>query len=202
MGYEIMSQRSVHVKIPLERVGVLIGPDGRIKRVVEKKLLVNIEIDSPSGDVELSSRESDPSLLLRARDIVLAIGRGFSPERAFNLFKEDSNLYVIDLRELFATPSDIQRVKSRIIGKAGKTRRIIEEETMTKVSVYGHTVSIIGDVEHMEVAKEAIDMLIRGNLHRNVYRYLDTKRSELKKIEMEIWKPTSEILKGEVKKGV
>jgi len=197
-----MSEHSIHIKIPLNRVGVLIGSGGLVKKTVEEKLRLKIDVDSRTGDIELVSSEPDPSLLFRARDIVLAIGRGFSPERAFKLLNEDLNLYVIDLQEFFKSPSDIQRVKSRIIGKKGKTRRIIEEETMTSLSVYGDTVSIIGDIEHLEAAREAVEMLIRGVLHRSVYRYLDIKRSELRKIEMELWKSTPEILKGERKRHV
>jgi ribosomal RNA assembly protein len=118
----------------------------------------------------------------------MAIGRGFSPKKAFSLFDENVNLYIIDLQDFLRSPSDIQRVKSRIIGTKGKTRRIIEEETMTSLSIYGDTISIIGDIEHLKVAKEAIDMFIRGAYHRSVYRYLNMKRNELREIEMELWK--------------
>lgn len=190
-----MSEHSINLKIPLERVGVLIGSSGRVKETIEGKLKVSIEVDSQGGDVKVVCASPDPSLLFRARDMVLAIGRGFSPERAFKLLSEDMSLCVIDLRELFESPSDIQRVKSRIIGREGKARRIIEAETMTGISVYGYTVSIIGDVDHLEVAREAVEMLIRGVLHRNVYKYLSAKRNDLRKIEMELWKPAPESVK-------
>lgn len=197
-----MTERSINIKIPLERVGVLIGVRGHVKDTIEKRLGVKIIINSKDGDVNLTSSDPDPSLLFRARDIVLTIGRGFSPEKAFKLLNEDINLCVIDLRELFESISDITRVKSRIIGKAGKTRRILEEETTTSISVYGYTVSIIGDLEHLEVAKEAVEMFIRGVLHRNVYKYLSMKRNDLRKTEMELWKPTPELLNKEEKKHV
>lgn len=183
-----MIERSNRIKIPLERVGVLIGHNGRVKGTIEERLEVRLDVDSKTGDIKVTSTGSDPSLLFRARDIVLAIGRGFSPEGAFNLFDEDLNLYVLDLEERCRSPSDIRRVKSRIIGKDGKTRRILEEETTTKISIYGRTVSIIGDVQHLMVARDAVEMLIKGDLHRSVYRYLDRKRAELKDSEMELWK--------------
>jgi len=197
-----MSTRNIHVKIPIERIGVLIGTDGCVKEAIERKLDVKIEVDSASGDVELISSGPDPSLLFRARDIVLAVGRGFSPEISFRLLNENLNLYVIDLRELFRSAADIRRVKSRVIGRGGKTRRIIEEETMTNISVYGHTISIIGDVVHIDVAKEAIEMLIKGVLHRDAYKFLDRKRNELRNIEMELWSSPSDILKKEKRRNV
>jgi ribosomal RNA assembly protein len=99
---------------------------------------------------------------------------------------------VIDLGEFFGrSDSDIKRVKSRIIGEHGKTRRNLEEMTGTKVSLYGHTVAIIGDVEHSDVAREAVEMFIKGRTHTSVYRFLQAKRDELKRIEMEIWRESS-----------
>lgn len=194
----MMSERSIHIKIPVRRVGVLIGSDGNIKKTIENQLRMKIDINSKTGDVKLSSVEHDPSYLFIAKDIVFAIGRGFSPERALKLLNEDVHLYAIDLREIFRSPSDIQRIKSRIIGKKGKTRRIIEEDTKTYLSIYGHTISIIGDIEHLDVAKEAVEMLMGGVLHRNVYRYLDRKRVKLREIERELWKKSKlEFLKKE-----
>jgi len=179
------------VKIPKERIGVLIGPNGETKREIEENLNVRLEVNSGSGDVTINLNEdsNDPFQLFRARDIVLAIGRGFSPQRAFRLMRnEDDILTIIDLREIFGkNKSDIKRVKGRIIGKDGKTRRIIEESTETYISVYGHTVSIIGGVEGSRIAREAIDMLIRGSQHATVYRFLQRKRHELKKRELELW---------------
>jgi len=178
------------VKIPKERIGVLIGPNGKVKRGIEENLNVTLEIDSETGDVTINMNEDskDPSLLFKARDMVLAIGRGFSPQRAFRLLQDDAMLTIIDLRDIFGkSKSDIRRVKGRIIGKEGKTRRIIEEYTNSYVSVYGHTVSIIGGVEESEIAREAINMLIKGNQHATVYRFLQRKRGELKRRELELW---------------
>lgn len=179
------------VKIPKERIGVLIGPEGRDKQRIEETLRVELQIDSQTGDVTINLNEgvNDPSLLFKARDYVSAVGRGFSPERAFKLLENEENtLTIIDLREIFGRSlSDVQRVKGRIIGKEGKTRKIIEELTETSISVYGHTVSIIGGVEQTEVAREAINMLIKGSQHATVYRYLNRKRQELKRRRLELW---------------
>jgi ribosomal RNA assembly protein len=192
-----MAKPSSFVKIPKERVGALIGPEGRIKKVIESKLMVELQIDSESGGVTvtLSEKAEDPSMLFRAQDVVNAVGRGFSPEHAFRLINdEEALLDVIDLRTVFGrSESDIRRIKGRIIGMNGKTRKIIEELTDTNVAVYGHTVSIIGNAEQAEAAREAIQMLVKGSLHSTVYRFLHRKRRELKKKMLEIWeKPPEE----------
>lgn len=191
-----MARASTFLKIPKERVGVLVGPEGKTKKNIEKMLSVELQIDSETGDVTLLLAENaDPSLLFRAKDVVTAIGRGFSPEHAFRLIRnEDAMLDVIDLRTVFGrSESDIKRVKGRIIGMNGKTRRIIEELTDTNIAVYGYTVSIIGDVEEIEAAREAIQMLVKGSLHSTVYRFLHRKRRELKKRMLQLWeKPPEE----------
>jgi ribosomal RNA assembly protein len=187
---------SVFVKIPRDRVGVLIGPDGKTRRNIEDKLSVQLQIESDSGDVTitLAKDAKDPSLLFKTKDVVTAIGRGFSPEHAFRLTRdEDAILEVIDLRAIFGrSESDIRRIKGRIIGMNGKTRRTIEELTDTNVAVYGHTVSIIGTFDQIQVARNAVQMLIDGSQHHSVYRFLQKKRRDLKKKMLEIWEKPSE----------
>jgi len=196
----VVARASTFTKIPKDRIGALIGPEGRVKQVLEKRLRVELTIDSESGDVTimLAPNAEDPSQLFRAQEVIAAIGRGFSPERAFRLIDdEDAILEVIDLREMFGTsPSELQRVKGRIIGEDGKTRRIIEELSEADVSVHGHTVAIIADMDEMEVAREAVKMLLRGSQHSTVYRYLHRKRRDLKKKKLELWeKPPEEVEK-------
>ncbi len=186
-----MARANTFIKIPKERVGVLIGPDGRIKKSIEEKLAVELQIDGEAGDVNILLKENatDPSTLFRAKDVVTAIGRGFSPEHAFRLIRdEEAILDVVDLRIVFGkSEADIKRVKGRIIGMNGKTRTIIEELTEANVGVYGHTVAIIGTIEQAQIAREAIEMLIKGNMHGTVYRFLHRKRRELKKKKLELW---------------
>ena len=195
-----MSRPSTFVRIPKDRIGALIGPEGRIKERIEKQLRIEMSIDSETGDVTLTlaPNAEDPSVLFRAKEVVTAVGRGFSPERAFRLIQdEDALLEIIDLREIFGRSlSDLERLKGRIIGQEGKTRRIIEELTDADVSVYGHTVSIIADADEMDIAREAIQMLLKGRQHSSVYRFLHRKRRELKKKKLELWeKPPEELLK-------
>jgi len=191
-----MARVSAFLRIPKERVGVLIGPEGKTKKGIEEKLSVELQIDSEAGDVTfiLAENAKDPSLLFKAKDVVTAIGRGFSPDHAFRLIHdEEAMLDIIDLRTIFGrSESDIRRIKGRIIGMTGKTRRIIEELTETNVCVYGHTVGIIGNMEQVQAAKEAIQMLIDGSLHSTVYRFLHRKRRELKKRMLELWEKPSE----------
>ncbi len=183
------------VKIPKERVGILIGPDGKTKQYIEDKLDVKMEIET-EGSVGIMLRENskDPSLFLRAKDVVLGIGRGFPPETAFRLIRNEDDIYdMIDLRLIFGrSESDIKRIKGRIIGTEGKTRKLIEELTEADVVVYGHTIGIIGSFEQADAARNAVQMIIDGCEHHTVYNYLQKKRTELKKQKMQLWETPPE----------
>jgi len=179
-----MSEVRVNASIPKDRIGVLVGPKGTVKSRVEDSMGVDLTIDSETGlvDIRLRKYTQDPSNALRAKDIVVAIGRGFSPERALSLVNEDNTLDVLDLHDIFGkNEAEIRRVDGRIIGREGKTRRIIEEMTGTLVSVSGHTVSIIGSYESVSTAKDAIEKLLKGRQHGTVYKFLRRKKSEAKK---------------------
>ncbi|HUK27324.1 MAG TPA: KH domain-containing protein [Candidatus Acidoferrales bacterium] len=185
-----MSAR-ISITIPLERIGVLIGKEGETKAKVEDSFKVQLLIQSQYGAIEIVPRQDseDPTTVLRARDVVSAIGRGFSPERALQLIDDDIVLDIIDLRETFGkNERDIARLKGRVIGREGKIRRLIEEMTDAKVSVYGHTISMLGEYETVTAAREAIELLLKGKQHSTVYKLLRKIKSESKKREtLELW---------------
>jgi ribosomal RNA assembly protein len=183
------------VRIPKERVGILIGPEGKVKQHIEDRLNVKLDIDSEgSVTISLSEEASDPSLLLKAKDVVTAIGRGFSPNVTFRLVRNEDDIFdMIDLRQIFGrSESDMKRIKGRIIGADGKTRKLIEELTEANMTVYGHTVGFIGSFEQVDAARNAVQMIIEGCQHHTVYKYLQRKRTELKKEKLELWEKPKE----------
>ena len=184
-----MSQKA-YLKIPRDRVGALIGPNGNAKRRIESFFGVTLEIDSESGSVEISLNPGnrDITAIFTVRNVVKAIGRGFSPRRAEILAKEDYDLHIIDLHEFVGnSKSAIARVKGRIIGKNGRSRELIEELTETHISVYGGTVAYIGNPEGLEAAREALMKLIKGSFHKTVWNYLYAWRRKMKKDRGELW---------------
>jgi ribosomal RNA assembly protein len=177
------------VRVPAERLGVIVGRNGRVRKRVQKLTNVKIEVN-PEGIVTITSPEKteDPVLAWKARDMIRAMARGFSPMRALSLIDEDARLVVISLRDTVGTSrNQLKRVAGRIIGENGRTRRAIEEITETKISIYGHTVSVIGADPGLEFSNRAIDMLIGGAPHGTVYRYLEKMRREMNRQKAELW---------------
>jgi len=169
----------LHIKIPDERIGVLVGPNGSVKKTLEDRTGAELDIDSETGSVAVISGE-DPLLSMRLVDVVQAVGRGFSPERAISILDDDMlMLDVMDLSNIANTKSGMARIKGRIIGKDGRTRETMERLTNSKISIYGKTVSLIGNPEQIKVTRTAIEMLIDGAPHGSVYSYLEKKRQDL-----------------------
>lgn len=174
------------VKIPQMRVGALVGPEGSTKRELEDRTGCHIEVDSETGEVTIDDEKAfEPILTLKARDVVRGIGRGFSPDSAFRLFQDDTYLDILDLTEFVGkSTKDLERVRARVIGTGGKTRRSIEEATGVHVSIMGKTVSIIGDVREVQMARDAVEMILNGAAHGTVYKFLERKRKELRLQDM------------------
>ncbi|MCS4540242.1 MAG: KH domain-containing protein [Thaumarchaeota archaeon] len=150
------------LKVPSERVGVLIGKGGETKKNLEKLCGVELAIDGKSGEIVVKTSAIDDSDPLRAVNIIEAVGRGFSPQRAIKLMESDTVLEIMDLRDYGGKSENaLERIRGRIIGLHGKSRRVIEELTGCYVSVFGRTVAVIGNMTDAKLAKDAITMLAR-----------------------------------------
>lgn len=177
------------IKIPNDRIGVIIGKNGKVKTEIQDKCNVIIEVDSENGNAIISST-SKPIIEMepfKAVEIVSAIAKGFSPERAYRLLGEEV-LQLVDLRDYAGkSANSLSRIKGRIIGEAGKSRKTIEEISGVYISVYGHTVGLIGTFEEIKLATEAVIMLSKGRSHANVYNMLQEAKRKSKLDRMRLW---------------
>ncbi|PIN73617.1 RNA-processing protein [Candidatus Woesearchaeota archaeon CG10_big_fil_rev_8_21_14_0_10_45_16] len=168
---------SYELKIPEERVAVLIGTDGITKTEIEDATGCSLDI-SKEGDVTITG--DDGIILYTTREIVKAIARGFNPKIALFLLKTDYAFELIDMKDVAGkSQNTIQRLKGRVIGKGGKSRQEIERLTDTNISVYGKTIGIIGETQQVAVAREAVAMLLSGSMHKTVYHFLEKKKKEM-----------------------
>jgi len=160
----------------MDRVGVILGPAGATKERLEKVSGVKLNVDSSSGEVELDASQCDDPLMgLRARDTVKAMARGFTPEEALPMI-EDPDLYfeLIDIRDYSGKSKDkLHRLRGRLIGTRGKTRRLIQDQSGACVVIHGHTVGLLGNANELEIARIATDMILNGAEHSSVYRFLE-----------------------------
>ena len=178
-----MTEYLYELRIPRDRIAVLIGKEGSVKKDIESETKTKIDVDSKEGDISITGE--DALGLYSCREVIRAIGRGFNPEIATLLIKPDYCFESIDLKDYVGKSKDhLLRVKGRVIGAEGKTRRLIEELTESHVCVYGKTISIIGLTESATIAREAIERLLNGSPHSNVYKFLEKKRRDIKRARL------------------
>jgi ribosomal RNA assembly protein len=168
-----------HVKVPQDRIGVLIGEGGETMREIESRSEVRLDIDSESGSVAIES-VGDPVTALVAPDIVRAIGRGFKPDAALSLLDDEMRMFdLIDISDKTRNDNDLRRQKGRLIGENGRTRELMEELSGADVVIYGSTIGMIGDPEEVEAVRRATGMILDGAPHGAVYSFLERKHREL-----------------------
>jgi ribosomal RNA assembly protein len=179
------------IKVSKDRIGAIVGRKGSVKSEIESKCNVRLDIDGESGDVSIGFKNKVDSFdvgIFKATEIVTAISKGFSPQRAYSLLNEDNVLQFIDLREYSGKSiNSLDRIKSRIIGQSGKTRRNIEDFTGIYLSIYGHFVGFIGNYEETILAIDAVTMLCKGSSHKSVYHMLEEYRRKKKQEKMDLW---------------
>jgi ribosomal RNA assembly protein len=179
----------ITLRLPADRLGVVIGPHGATRKLLEERSGLPITVDSEQNEVSFDDKApgADPLMVLKMRDVLRALGRGFSPEHALRLFSDAAYFELLDIHDYTGkNKARIRQVTARIVGSEGKTRRIIEESTHCDLAIYGHTVGIIGDLENLANAKQAVDMLLRGAEHASVYSFLERQRRKAKR-SADIW---------------
>ncbi|HLD04742.1 MAG TPA: KH domain-containing protein [Candidatus Nanoarchaeia archaeon] len=177
-----MQEFSYNLRVPKDRIAVMIGVKGKVKKELEELTQATIQIDSSEGEVLLKGEDS--LKLFTLKEVIRSIGRGFNPEIAMLLLKQDYVLEVVSLSEFTPDKNHQQRLKGRVIGTDGKSREIIERLTDTYISIYGKTISIIGSSLAVLQTRKAVEMLLKGSMHSTVFRILekyrrDTRRQEL-----------------------
>ena len=169
------------IRIPKERIGALIGTEGKTKRKLEKLTGTRIEVDSETGTIEVESKGNSANFL-DAVNAIKAIGRGFTPEKALELLGEKTLLDIIKISDLVGgSEKTIKTKRARVIGTKGLAREAIEKATGAKISVQGKTVAIIGEPGEIELAREAVEMLLEGANHKKVMDYLKKEQQQREK---------------------
>lgn len=158
------------VKIP-EKMKRVLSKNKKDKESLENLSQVKIVI---GDDIKI---EGEGFQVYQAKQVLQAFGRGFFMKDALCLLDDDYGLEIIDLSEISRSEKRMRVIKSRVIGTQGKTKRMIEKYTETKLSISGKTVSIIGRWEKLEVSKEAVMMLASGKTHTALYKWLEKQYS-------------------------
>jgi len=140
------------------------------KERLEKELKVNI--GKKGNIIKLDGPAEDEYL---AMQVIEAIDLGFTVEKALLLTQEDFILEKINIKDV-TKRTDIARIKGRLIGTNGKTKKTIENLGDCLITIHDSTIGIIGFAEEIEMTLTAIESLIRGKKQSKVYNYMEKER--------------------------
>ncbi|MBU0958923.1 MAG: hypothetical protein KKB31_03170 [Nanoarchaeota archaeon] len=137
------------------------------KKKLEKAL--NVKIINRGKEVFLDGSGEDEYI---AEKVINALDFGFPFSTAL-LIKEQDNLFEIISIKAHTKRKDLASIRSRIIGKNGKTLSTLTHLTKCNFELKDNEVGIIGNPEHIYNAQEAMIRLIKGSKQANIYAYLE-----------------------------
>jgi len=144
------------------------------KKILERKLKIKLKIKN--SEVEIEGEELRAYV---AEKVIEAIERNFPVKIALLLLKEDYVLEEIPIRSI-TRKRNLSEVKARLIGKKGKTLKLISEISNCYLSLHENVISIIGPGDKIKDVTTAIKNLIRGSKQSNIYFYLEkTKKKDI-----------------------
>jgi len=165
------------IKAIQKRIPIIIGHNGITKRKIEKSTHTRLEIDSHTGEIVIIGGNNYYDVY-NAKKLISAISRGFSPENAYKILKDDYTLEIITLSDLAGkNESRLEQIKGRIIGREGSIKKMIERQFNCQISVFGKTVGIIARSDDIAEIQKIIEAIIGGCKHTTVFRMLKSNKS-------------------------
>jgi ribosomal RNA assembly protein len=146
-----------------------------------RKKEIRLELDQ-NGQISIGSKNTfDEHLMSKVLD---ALALGFELESALHLFNVDFTLISLNVSN-YRNQSQRARTRARIIGAKGRTKKTIEQLSGCDLIISGNVVSILGKVDHVKTAVNAVESLLRGSKTANVYSYLERSQEKLQDLEEE-----------------
>lgn len=148
----------------------------KLPRVTKNRLKLEKELEvkiTNRGKEVYIDGEGEAEYL--AERVVEALNFGFPFATALLLKNHENSFEVLSIKN-HTTKKDFPRIRSRIIGKNGKTLKTLSDLTKCDFEIKDNFVGIIGEAELMENAQEAVISLIRGSKQGNVYAFLEKRQ--------------------------
>jgi len=144
------------------------------KAKLEKELKVKIK--NRGRLVFVEGKGEDEYLAI---EVIEALNLGFKIEQALLLNQEGFILEKVLIKNL-TKRHDLERIRGRLIGTDGRTRKTIENLSDCFLAIHDNTIGIIGRAEEIEKAMQAVESIIQGSKQNKVYSSLERKNAKEK----------------------
>lgn len=152
---------------------------------------IKAELDLIGGSMKVfTTRKTwDPFIILKARDMIKLVSRGFPYEQAVRVLDDNVGCDIIKIRNMVRKRERFLKRRQRFVGPNGATLKALELVTNCYILVQGGTISALGPYKGLQqVRKVAEDNM--NNIHpAYTIKALMMKRNLLKnpKIKNENW---------------
>lgn len=145
------------------------------KKRLEKEL--NIQIENRGKETKINGTPENEFI---AEKVIDALNFGFPYRHALEIKRQGLELEIINLKD-YTKKHDYERIRGRIIGKAGKALKTLSDLSDCHIEINENKIGIIGEPINVENSIQAIIQLIQGSKHGNVYKGLE--KSQPKPLE-------------------
>ncbi|ORD93858.1 PNO1 [Enterospora canceri] len=172
------------VEIPRHKVAKIKENWVKIYTAIIEYAKLHIRYNNKSNAVEfkVADHTVEMSYLDRAVVFVESIIGGFRVEDAIAVLKyKDVFMEQFEISEVKRMRSNhLTRAIGRIIGRQGKTKEAIENFSKCKFILIDQKIRLLGCVENIKIAKDAIGRLIQGSEPTSIFNRLRIKSTKLK----------------------
>lgn len=159
----------------------LFFPRKEVERILDSRDLLeeelNIEIEWENQKLKITSKKGNIQDLIQGEEVLKALRWGFEPKIALMLRRQNYDIQKIDLKEY---GGDLHRIKGRVIGSGGKTKKKIERITKTNIMITKRQAIVIGAYNGLQLAVEAIERIASGQRRQYIYRWLHNEKRRLR----------------------